>query len=149
MHFQQKRSGKDNIHCKPITQDILNGVTHELTSQDIEQDTNWITHLTCIITSNVDRAIINTAAAKAFDKCKNVLFLRQKCQLPQDFPLSAQAILYNENKRPELFAGFFQGGIGHVLNNAHSNIYFGVANGTPCTMHSLAWDDPEEERTAL
>jgi hypothetical protein len=34
------------------------------------------------------------------------------------------------------------------LDNAHGNVYFGVANGTACTMHSLAWDDPEDEENA-
>jgi hypothetical protein len=33
-----------------------------------------------------------------------------------------------------------------VLDNAHGNVYFGVANGTACTMHSLAWDDPEDKK---
>ncbi len=28
------------------------------------------------------------------------------------------------------------------------NVYFGVANGTACTMHSLAWDDPEDKEDA-
>jgi hypothetical protein len=60
---RQKWNAKDNAHYKPITQDIVDGVTHELTSQDIEQDPNWNTHSTCIVTSNVDRAIINAAAA--------------------------------------------------------------------------------------
>ncbi len=32
-----------------------------------------------------------------------------------------------------------------MLDNAHGNVYFGVANGTACTMHSLAWGDPEDE----
>jgi hypothetical protein len=108
----QKWSAKDNAHYKPITQDILDGVTHELTSQDIEKDPNRITHSTCIVTSNVDRAIINAAAAKAFGKRKNVPVLRCKCQLHEEFPLSSQAILYNEDKRPELFAYFVQGGPG-------------------------------------
>ncbi len=72
-----------------------------------------------------------------------------KCQLHEDFPLSAQAIFYNGNKRPELFAYFVQGGTGQVLNSAHGNIYFGVANGTPSKMQSLAWDDSEEERVAF
>ncbi len=27
-------------------------------------------------------------------------------------------------------------------------MYFGVANGTACTMHSLAWDDPEDKKDA-
>jgi hypothetical protein len=69
-------SAEDNAHYKPISQDIVDGVTHKLTSQDIEQDPNWITHSTCIVTSNVDRAIINAAAAKAFGKPKNVPVLR-------------------------------------------------------------------------
>jgi hypothetical protein len=134
----QKWSAKDNAHYKPITQDTVDGITHELTSQDIEQDPNWITHSTCIITSNVDRAIINAAAAKAFGKCKNVPVLRWKHQIHEDFPLSFQAILYNEDKRPGLIAYFVQGCPGQVLDNAHSKVYFGVANGTPCTMHLLA-----------
>jgi hypothetical protein len=133
----------------PITQDIVDSVTHELTSQDIEQDPNWITHSTCIITSNVDRAIINATVAKAFGKRKNIPALRWKCQLHEDFPLSSQAILYNKDKRPELFAYFVQGGTGQVLANAHGNVYFGNANGTARTIHSLAWDDPEEERMAF
>ncbi len=33
-----------------------------------------------------------------------------------------------------------------MLDNAHGNVYFGVANGTACTMHSLASDDPEEKK---
>ncbi len=33
-----------------------------------------------------------------------------------------------------------------MLDNAHVNLYFGVANGTACTMHSLAWDDPEDKK---
>jgi hypothetical protein len=35
-----KWSVKDNAHYKLITQDVVDGVTHELTSQDIEQDSN-------------------------------------------------------------------------------------------------------------
>jgi hypothetical protein len=145
----QKWSAKDNAHYKPITRDIVDGVTHKLASQYIEQDPNCITHSTCIVTSNDDRAIINAAAAEAFGKQKNVPVLWWKRQLHEDFPLSSQAIFYNEDKRPELFAYFVQGGPGQVLNNAHGNVYFGVANGTPCTMHSLAQDDPEEERVAF
>ncbi len=74
--------------------------------------------------------------------------MRWRCKLSLDFPLSVQAILYDEDERPELFAFFVQGGCGKVLNNAHSNVYLGVANGTACTMHSLAWDDPEDKKHA-
>ncbi len=35
-----------------------------------------------------------------------------------------------------------------MLDNAHGNVYFSVANGTACTMHSLAWGDPGDEKDA-
>ncbi len=34
-----------------------------------------------------------------------------------------------------------------MLDNARGNVYFGVANGTACTMHSLAWDDSEDKKS--
>jgi hypothetical protein len=134
----QKWTSEDNKLYKPITKDIMDGVTHELTLQDIENDHNWITKSTFIITSNVDRAILNAEAAKVFSNCNNVLILQWKRKLNLDFPLTVKAILYDEDERPELFAYFVQGGSGQVLENAHDNVYFGVANGTACIMHSLA-----------
>jgi hypothetical protein len=50
----------------------VEGVTHELTIEDIEHDPNWITKSSCIATSNFDRAIINAEAAKAFGEHNNV-----------------------------------------------------------------------------
>ncbi len=73
-------------------------------------------------------------------------FLRWRRKSSLDFPLSVEAILYDEDERPELFAYFVQGGCGQVLDNAHGNVYFGVANGTSCTIHSLAWDDPGDKK---
>ncbi len=108
----QKLTTEDNKLYKPLTKDIVDGVRHELTLQDIEQDPNWITKSTCIVTRNVDRAIINAEAAKAFGKRNNVPVLRWKHKLSLDFPLSAKAILYDKDERPELFAYFVQGGSG-------------------------------------
>ena len=34
------------------------------------------------------------------------------------------------------------------MDNTHGNVFLGVANGSACTMHSLAWDDPEDEKEA-
>ena len=59
----QKWTAEDNKLYKPITKDIVDGVTHELTLQDVENNPNWITKLTRIVTSNVDRDIINAEAA--------------------------------------------------------------------------------------
>jgi hypothetical protein len=126
----------------------VGGVTHELILQDIEHDLNWITKSIYIVTSNVDRAIINAEAAKAFGKRNNVPILRWKHKLSLDFPLSVEAISYDKDERLELFAYFVQGGSGQVFDNAHGNVFFGVANGIACTMHSLAWDDPVDKKDA-
>ncbi len=74
--------------------------------------------------------------------------MRWKQKLSLDFPLSVKAILFDEDKRPELFVYFVQEGCGQVLDNAHGNVHFVVANGTASTMHSLAWDDPGDEKDA-
>ncbi len=50
----QKWTAEDNKLYKPITKDIVDSVTHELTKQDVENDPNWITKPTCIVTSNCD-----------------------------------------------------------------------------------------------
>ncbi len=39
----QKWTAEDNKLYKPITKDIVDGVTHEITLQDVENDPNWIT----------------------------------------------------------------------------------------------------------
>jgi hypothetical protein len=75
--------------------------------------------------------------------------LQWKRKLSLDFPLSVEAILYeNQDERSKLFAYFVQGRSGQVLDNAHGNVVFGVAKCAACTMHSLAWDDPEDEKDA-
>ncbi len=71
----QKLTVEDNKLYKLVTKDIVDGVTHELTLQDVENDPNWITKSTCIVTSNVDRAIINAEVAKVFGKNNNVPIL--------------------------------------------------------------------------
>ncbi len=71
----QKWTAEDNKLYTPITRDIVDCVTHELTLPDVEYDPNWITKSTCIVTSNFDRAIINAEAAKAFGKRNNVPIL--------------------------------------------------------------------------
>jgi hypothetical protein len=98
------------------------------------------------VTSNVDRAIINAEAARAFSQRNNLPVLRWKRQLPYDFLLAAKTILYDEDERPELFVYFVQGGLSQDLDNVHGNLYFGVANRTACTMHLLAWDDTEDKQ---
>ncbi len=86
----QKWTAEDNKLYKLISKNIVDGVTHELTLQDVKNDPNWITKSTCIVTSNVTRAIINAVAAKVFGKRNNVPILQWKCKLSLDFPLSVE-----------------------------------------------------------
>ena len=146
---RHKWSAEDNTHYQPFTKDILKGITQELTSEDIKQDPNWITQSTCIVTNNVDRAIINARAAITFGQCNNVPVLQWKRQLCQELTLCIQAILYDEESRPELFAYFVQGGPSQILDTNHGNVFFGVANVSACIMHSLAWDNPEDKKEAF
>ncbi len=75
--IHQDKNGLQKItnYTKPIAKDIVDGATHELTLPDVENDPNWITKSTCIVTSNVDKAIINAEAIKAFGKHNNVPIL--------------------------------------------------------------------------
>ncbi len=118
----QKWTAEVNKLYKPIPKDIVDGVTHELTLQDVENDPTWITKSTCIVTSNVDRAIINAEDAKVFGKCNDVPILQWKRKLSLDLPLSVEAILYDKDERLELFAYFVQGGCSQVLDNTHGNV---------------------------
>jgi hypothetical protein len=77
----KKWTEEDNKLYKPITKDIVDGVTHELTLPDVENDPNWITKSTCTVTSNVDRAIINVEATKAFGKGNNVHIFAMEMQI--------------------------------------------------------------------
>ncbi len=124
----QNATAEDTKLYKPITKDIVDGVTHELTLQHVKNDPNWITKSTYIVTSNVDRAIINAEAAKVFGKRNNVPILQWRRKLSLDFPLSVEAILYDKNERPELFDYFVQGGCVQVLDNAHGNDLGQMAN---------------------
>ncbi len=49
----QKWTVEDNKLYKPIMKDIVDGITHELTLQDVKNDSNWITKSTCIVSSYV------------------------------------------------------------------------------------------------
>ena len=77
----QKWTAGDNKLYKPITKDIVDDVTHELTLSDVEIDPNWKTKSSCIVTINVDRAIINAEAAKVFGKRNNVPIFAMEMQI--------------------------------------------------------------------
>ena len=138
-------SSADIKHYKPITQDIVDGLTQELTESDILQEPGWLTEATCLVLSNIDRCKLNATAAKLYGRIHNKLVLFWKRELVMDCPPTLHNLLYNENLRPELFAYFVEGAPGQILDNENANVNYGACNGTTCKMVSLSWDCPIQE----
>jgi len=138
-------TSNDIKHYKPVTQDIVDGLTHELTESDILHEPKWLTEATCLVLSNIDRCKLNATAAKLYGRVHNKLVLFWKRELVMDCPPTLYKLLYNENIRPELFAYFVEGAPGQILDNENANVNFGACNGTPCKMVSLSWDCPIQE----
>ncbi|KAE9086849.1 hypothetical protein PF007_g20607 [Phytophthora fragariae] len=101
----------------------------------------WIDDATILVTSNVDKAILTACAASHFAKRQNQLLFRWKRKLRQELPAGVDAIVYDEDANPELFAYFVAGAPANILDNNSGNVGWGVANGSPCRLHSLGWDD--------
>ena len=142
-------SKDDNASYCPISEDIISAVTKELSPEEVLQDPNWITKSTCLTTSNVDRCVINATAAKTFSFWSKKTALCWRRPLRRDYPVSVQSILYNEEMYPQLFGYYVQGAPGMILDNCSGNVKYGIANGTPCTMVSLVWEDKLQEEKCL
>ena len=130
---------------QPMNADIVHAITTELTKEDIIHDPNWSIKSTCLTTSNFDRSIINASTAKIYGMKQQTIVLRWKRQLKRELPIAIKELLYNEDIHPELFGYFVQGGRAQILDNGNGNVSFGVANGTPCTMVAVAWNDVDEQ----
>jgi hypothetical protein len=134
---------------QPINENIVSGLTRELTEEDVLTEPRWLTEATILVTSNIDRANLNSAAARRFGvtECRAVFYWRKS--LVKDLSFALQNVLYDEDLRPDLFAYFVEGAPAQILDNGNGNVDYGIANGTACRMVSLAWDDPEKERYIL
>ncbi|KAG6944430.1 hypothetical protein JG688_00017075 [Phytophthora aleatoria] len=132
---------KEDAAFRPIDQEIAETITKPLTKEDTEADDGWMLDSTIIVTSNMDRAVLNALRGKeASYKGGNLLF-RWRKPLTSGIPNCVEVLIYNENENPELFGYFFQGAPGQILDNANGNVYLGVANGSRCWLHSIGWDD--------
>ena len=134
----------DLVEYKSIDTDVVSVLTKQLTSDDISIDEKWITESTFLVTSNVDRAVFNSCLAKILAKRKNKILIKWRKKIQEDLPEVVQEILYDESNHPELFAYFFKGARGQILDNSNGNVNIGVANGTRCWYHSLGWENPEK-----
>ena len=130
---------------QPITDNIIKGITTELNREDILADPNWTTQSTCLTTSNFDRSVINGTMSKLFGEKTKKVVISWKRALRKELPAYISNKLYNEQLYPELFGYFVEGARAQILDNGNGNVCYGVANGTPCTMVSLAWNDIHHE----
>lgn len=124
-------------------------ITRQLTQQDILDDESWINGSVVLVTSNVDRAVINTCMATELARRSQLLLYRWRKPILGEVSNSIQELLYNEAEHPELFGYFYFGAPAHILDNANGNFTLGVANGTRCWYHSLVWDDGDAVSNAV
>ncbi|XP_078458648.1 uncharacterized protein LOC144723638 isoform X2 [Lampetra planeri] len=134
---------------RPITDDIIDGLTAPITKTEIAADPAWLTESTCLTTSNRDRAVVNAARAVHVAVATGRYVLRWRRRLKRDVPVSLQSLLYQEEDNPELFGYFVAGCPAQILDNGNSNVVYNVANGTLCTLVSVAWDDADERRATI
>jgi hypothetical protein len=100
----------------------------------------------CLTTSNLDRSVINGTIASIFGARCGQTVVRWRRELQKELPKCLSNLLFSPDKYPELFGYFVHGAPGQILDNGSGNVCFGVANGTPCKMISLGWDDATKQQ---
>jgi hypothetical protein len=131
----------DKRKYQPMTKDIVDALTTELARKGVMEDEGWTTRSTVVTTSNLDRGVINASMALIYGVKNNQLVIRWRRKLQAEIPIYLQSLIYANGKYPDLHGYFVYGAPGQVLDNGNGNVCFGVANGTPCRMISLGWDD--------
>ncbi|KAG6952292.1 hypothetical protein JG688_00013348, partial [Phytophthora aleatoria] len=110
-------------------------------------DPTWLDERTILVTTNFDRVVLTGCTARLYAKRNNKHLFRWRRQIKNQLSPELESLVYDEDANPELFAYFASGARGHILGNNSGNASWGVANGTPCRLHSLAWQD--EAKTAI
>jgi hypothetical protein len=124
-----------------MSDDILDGLTAELTRNEVLANRSWTMEATVLTNNNIDRSAINGTIAPIFACQTGQCVLRWRRKFNQDLPRSLQELIYCEDTHPDLFGYFVQGAPAQILDNGNGNVSYGVANGTPCKMVSVAWND--------
>ncbi|KAF4128879.1 hypothetical protein GN958_ATG21940, partial [Phytophthora infestans] len=131
---------------RSMTSDMAASLINELTVGDVERGPAWIDDSTILVTSNVDKAILTASTARRFAMRHNQYLFRWKRPLRRELPSEVLRLVYDEDADPELFGYFVAGTPARVLDNTNGNVGWGVANGSSCKYHSLAWGDEDERR---
>lgn len=129
---------------RPMTEAIIRSITTALTRDEVRQDPAWINELTILVTSNFDKAVLTRCTSELFAKQRSDHVLRWRRSLKTDVPPALFPLIYDEDVNPELFAYFVVGAPANILDNNNGNVGWGVANGTRCRMHSVAWSDQDK-----
>lgn len=148
--FGSRWCEEDMQKFRPMTEDIVEGLTTELTRAEIMADWQWTTNATCLTTTNLDRSVINNTIANIYGIRKRQTVVRWRRQFRKVFDPSVKdfltTFLYSEDRYPELFSYFVFDAPGQILDNGNGNVSYGVANGTACKLIGLGWDDPKIEK---
>ena len=137
----KKWSAQDSKEYKPISTNIINTITRELSLDDINKDNTWIDTLK-ITNNNFDRYNLNLILAKKYaDKNNSIVIKWKKKILNDNIPITLLNHIYNENLYPNLFSIFVPNAPDIILSNKVSNVILDICNGTKCIFHSLTWLD--------
>jgi hypothetical protein len=139
---------KRDAQYKPMTQDLCNALTNEITPADIVVDTQWNTDSTILTATNSDRTTVNQVRVLQFAILHNQPAIRWRRTLRQTLPRFLENTIYNDKLFPEVFGYFTKNAPSMILDNGNGNVTYGVANGTPCKMISLSWDDEQDRKDA-
>jgi hypothetical protein len=89
---------------RPITEDIVEGLTTELTTAEIIADERWTTDATCLTTTNLDRSVINNTIANIYGMRKRQTVVRWRRQFRKAFDPCVkdflETYLYSEDRYP-------------------------------------------------
>ena len=154
---EQIRASSDPQHTKyledlrdtrsqypPITENIIQHI-ETLSTEDVLNDPSWC-EAPLIVTSNLERHYQNLPRIITYAQINNLPVLTWK--LPLNGEIAAQLeieqlnLLYEQNKC--LHGYFVKNAPAYITDNTDPNK--GLANGTPCFLHSLCFDtdfDPQ------
>jgi hypothetical protein len=144
-----KYTSQEERLFRPITNVLLQSITRELTSTDFVNDPAWYDEMTILVTGNVDKAVLTSCTSRLFARRHGRILFRWKRELKKTVAPELERLIYDEDANPELFAYFVVGAPAQILDNNNGNVGLGIANGMPCCMHSLSWDDETKRDTAL
>ena len=127
----------------PVTQDVLNHVQQRvLTTEDVQRDAKWLTRVPIITDLNSRREAINSHQAVAFAVFNDRVVITWRKQLKahkcnDDINEEDLEEMY---EHPCALDWFVQGGPAFLVER-NIRPEKGLANGTPCTLHSLCFRD--------